>query len=132
MRPAEEMAALARLAGLASDAAEARLAAHLRRAAELRNSLAALEGERRERATSLTEADPALRAGADLRWHHWIDSRRALLNAELARSLAEADRARAAVRQAFGKKMASEAVARELLATQGLLAARRAERDQLS
>jgi len=128
----DEMAGIARLAGVVSDAAQARLAAQLRRIEELRTSLAALEGKRRSRALELTEPDAALLGGADLRWHRWIDGRRAMLNAELARALAEAGRARAALVQAFGRKLASEALAREASAERARLAARRAERDQAS
>jgi len=126
------MAALARLAGLASSAAEARLAALTRVATELRVRLAALDDARRTRAEELESADAALLAGADLRWHRWIEGRRSALNSELARTLTDIARAQAALRKSFGQRLAAEALAEQEHKDRRRLQDRRAERDQLS
>ena len=126
------MAALARLAGLASSAAEARLAALTRVATELRVRLAALDDARRTRAEELESADAALLAGADLRWHRWIEGRRSALNSELARTLTDIARAQAALRKSFGQRLAAEALAEQEHKDRRRLQDRRDERDQLS
>lgn len=132
MSRARDLAALAQLAGLASSTAEARLSILTRKADDLRTLLAELDTARRDRARGLTAADPAMMAGADLRWHRWIDGRRSALNGELARTLVDVARARAALKHAFGQKLASEALA-ERGKREGLRDRdRRAERDQLS
>lgn len=76
----------------------------------LRNKLAGLDSSRMARALSLTEADPALQAGADLLWQSWIEQRRSALNAELSRNLVAQESARAALGLAFGRDQATKAL----------------------
>jgi len=119
-----EFAALARLANAAFGAGQARMGALQQREADLRARIAALDADRKARALSLGEADPALLAGADLIWHRWIDRRRAALNLELARTLAEQAAARVELQRSFGRKEATA----ELLNRATAIARRTAER----
>lgn len=132
MNDVRDLAALAQLAGLASGAAEARLALLTRKADDLRNRLADLYAARRARADAPDSLDTAMMAGADLRWHRWIDSRRSALNAELARAQVDIARGREALRRAFGQKLAAEDLAARGRAQAQHRRDRRAERDQLS
>lgn len=81
----------------------------------LHDWLAALDGARRGRAEGLSEADPALVAGADLLWHSWIEQRRAALNAELSRNLVAQEAARAALALTFGRDQATQSLAARAL-----------------
>ena len=123
-----DLAGLAQLADAAFGAGQARMGALRQREADLRGTIAALDAQRRARAESLGDADPALIAGADMLWHGWIDSRRSALNLELARTLAEQAAARAALRLAFGRKQASEALVSRAQAAARLAANRRSDR----
>jgi hypothetical protein len=104
MRPEDR---LAQVAALASAAAEARLAALRAREQALRERLAALEAARRDRADRAFADDPAVLAGADLRWEGWVEGRAASLRADLARCLAEAEIARGALARAWGRAQAA-------------------------
>lgn len=104
---------LAHVAALASAAAEARCAALRRREQDLQARLAALETARRDRAARARADDPALLAGADLRWEGWVEARAAALRSDLARCLVEIEIARDALARAWGRAQAAEALARE-------------------
>lgn len=51
--------------------------------------------------------DAALIAGADIRWHTWVDQRKSLINMELAQVLAAQDTCRAKLINAFGRDQAA-------------------------
>jgi len=127
-REKTELAGLARLADAAFGAEQARMGALRRRESDIRGTIAALDAQRKARAASLSDADPALMAGADMLWHGWIDSRRSALNLELARNLADQAAARAALRRAFGRKQASEELVNRADASARLAAGRRSDR----
>ena len=128
MNERDDLRALARLAGISHAAHEARFAALLRQEAELRAKLDQLDQARRARAESLTEADPSLTAGADLRWHRWIESRRSALNADLARTLVRIATQRAEMARAFGRKEAMGELTRNADDLRRLQLAKSAER----
>ncbi|WP_342077350.1 hypothetical protein [Yoonia sp. SS1-5] len=58
--------------------------------------------------------DPALAAGADIRWQKWADQRRAAINTELAQVMARQDVCRRRLKHAFGQDQAAD----QLLAQQ--------------
>jgi hypothetical protein len=129
MTGARDLAALAQIAALAYAAREARMAALRAEEARLRAVLAALGQDRRDSAARTeTGDDPARRAGADLRWHHWIDRRRQTLNIELARVLAEVAVLRQALARDFGRREAISDLARSAAQDRARNALRRAER----
>lgn len=104
-----DLRALARLTDTAFAARQSAMGQLRRHEQALRDKLAALESDRSVRATSLTGVAPdvALAAGADLRWHAWIEGRRAALNAELSRNRVAQEAARAALARAFGRAQAT-------------------------
>ncbi len=111
MTAAKDLKSLTQLTDAAFAAQQAKMGALRQAAQNLRDKLTALDGARKARALSLTEADPALLAGADLLWQSWIEQRRAALNGELSRNLVAQDKARAALALAFGRNQATEALA---------------------
>lgn len=122
-----DLQALTRLTGAAFSARQAQMAA-LRQAEQvLRAKLAGLDSARKARAESLTEADPALQAGADLLWQSWIEQRRAALNGELSRTLVAREAARAALGLAFGRDQATQGLCARAKADQIKAKARRDE-----
>lgn len=123
---AAELSQLARVLATARDAAEARLAALRREEGELRRQIGALEAARRRRAAEARATDVTLRAGVDLRWEGWVESRGAALSAELVRLLARIEVAREDVARAFGRHGAAEALLAEVR-TAARAQARRAE-----
>jgi hypothetical protein len=107
------MAALARLTDAAFAAETARMAGFAARVAALRKQLATLdEGLNDHKAGD--PADPATKAGADLRWRRWVASRRLALNGEMARALAAQDAARLRLARAFGRHQAAITLAGKL------------------
>jgi len=120
-----DLANLTRVAGAACDAAESRLARLRREEAELRRQIATLEAARRARVAEALATDVALRAGVDLRWEGWIDSRASALSTELARLMACIEIAREDLSRSFGRRMAAEDLAhraRSVVAAQRLRA----------
>lgn len=109
-------------------AAEARMAALRAEETVLRRRLEDLDAARRARAFSVTAEDAALRAGADLRWEQWVETRRAGLMAELARLRARIEDERAALTRAFGQNLVAGDLLREIEAEARLQRDRRAER----
>lgn len=104
---------LAALSGLTFRAAQARMAKLLAREADLRRNLAQLTESRSAQArASRAPNEAALVAGADIRWHHWVDQRRAIINTELAQVLALQDNCRVALKQAFGRDQAAQTLLR--------------------
>lgn len=98
---------LARLSAVKLDAEQAKMAETLRRETSIRESLANLDRRRQSRFDATIQADDtALIAGADIRWHQWIDQRRIVLNTELAQVLALKDGHKKTLRTAFGRDQA--------------------------
>lgn len=129
MTVARELTALAQVAGLAYAVREARMVALRTQEARLRGLLETLEQARRDSAARAdTGDDPARRAGADLRWHRWIDRRRMTLNVELARVLAGIATLRQALLRDFGRKEAISELAKDAALERAQRVARRAER----
>ena len=108
MTAPRDLLELSKLTGAVFATRQARMGA-LRQAEKLiREKLSGLDSARKARAMSLTDADPALLAGADLLWQSWIEQRRAALNAELSRILVAQETARAALGLAFGRDQATQ------------------------
>ena len=128
MKPAD-LDALLVLAETRFAAVQAQLAALTRQETALREQLASLARDRAEQ-SGRDAADAAVRAGADVRWHRWIDSRRLLLNQELAQLRARRLRQVKVVKAAFGRKEALVALAARVRAADRQQRARRA--DQVS
>lgn len=125
---ARDMAALARVTQAAFDAEQARMAALKRAEQDVRALIAELDLPRHDPATPLAD-DAALRAGADLNWQLWVDSRRSALNAELARTLVAQAKARASLKQRFGRNEAAHALAERVRALADARKLKRSERD---
>ncbi|WP_019955541.1 hypothetical protein [Yoonia vestfoldensis] len=100
---------LQNLTDLALRAAQADLAALKAKEADLRQNLIALSGQKTRDPRPLH--DPALVAGADLRWQRWVDQRRAAINAELAQVMALIDNSQRRLRGLFGRDQAARALA---------------------
>lgn len=123
-----DLEAIARVAGAAFAAAEARMAALRAEEARLTRQIADLDGARRDRAARATAEDAALRAGADLRWDRWVETRRRALFSELARLRARIEDARVALARDFGRKSVAEDLTRAAMAEAREARAARAER----
>jgi hypothetical protein len=108
-RPARGIAGLAVLTAVALRAAQAEMADLKQREADLRQNLADLAAQKLRDVRA--EADPALIAGADLRWQQWVDQRRAAVNAELAQVLALIENRQHRLRGLFGRDQAARALA---------------------
>ena len=99
--------ALCRVLETKLEAEKAKLAQLVKSEKDLRKQLQDLIHSRNAAATRNPAADdPALKSGADLRWQRWIESRRGLLNQELASLLARRSRQTDIVRKAFGRHAA--------------------------
>ncbi len=123
-----ELAGFARVTGAAFDAEQARMAALRRREAELRETIADLDRPRHDPTTPI-EDDAALRAGADLNWQLWVDTRRSALNVELARCLVAQADARIVLSRAFGRNQAAQAIRDKGQRTARAYSDKRQERD---
>lgn len=105
------MKGLVDLSGLSFRAAQARMAELLTREAALRRNLAQLTESRAAQAQAPRASDEAaLIAGADIRWHHWVDQRRATINTELAQVLALQENCRVALTKAFGRDQVAQSL----------------------
>ena len=102
---------LVQITGVALRAQQAELVAIQRHEEDLRLNLAQLTASKSTQAQSNRASDDAaLVAGADMRWHLWVDQRRALINAELARVLAQKENCREKLKRAFGRDQAAVAL----------------------
>ena len=115
-REAHRMKGLVDLSGLSYRAAQARMAELLAREADLRRNLMQLTESRSAQAQAPRESnEAALVAGADIRWHNWVDQRRALINTELAQVLALQESCRAVLTRAFGRDQVAQSLLRQTL-----------------
>jgi hypothetical protein len=97
------------LTSLALRAVQTEMAALGSREADLRQYLNDLSVQKRRDPRAVD--DPALIAGADLRWHYWVDQRRAAINAELAQVMAQSENCQTRMRAMFGRDQAVRALA---------------------
>lgn len=103
---------LAQLMEMSFQADQAEMAMLNRDEVKLRQRLSDLADDISRRAMTTRPVDePATIAGADLRWHCWIDQRKAKINAELARVLAKKEICRVRLTRSFGRKQVSAAMA---------------------
>lgn len=100
----QKAARLNRVTRLALDVNLSRLKSAVRARRALEESIAGLDADRRRVSTNVESA--STRAGADLLWQRWADSRRAEMNMALARARAEEIRARRAATLALGRDQA--------------------------
>lgn len=106
---AHELAQLRTLTEAKWNAEQAKLAKLLQREAEVAQQMSDLVVDRgRSSQAPRVAGDAALRAGADVRWHRWIDSRRELLGQELAQIRAQKEYQISALRVAFGRHQVVE------------------------
>lgn len=123
-----DLAQLARLTDAALLAAQSKMASAKAREAELRDALQSLNNSRSERAAAtLGQVDAALVAGADAQWLTWVEQRRRLINAELAKCLVTQDHCQQEVRRAFGRDQAVIALEKTRMAGVKRTAARRSD-----
>lgn len=121
---------LMQLTQVALVAAQTRLAGLVRTETDLRAKLEALRPSRPPPGTDIT-SDPSTRAGADILWLRWAESRRTVLNQELARCLVAQAQAKAAVAKSFGRNEAIGGVYQKLRRAAHTAHLRRADRDGL-
>ena len=93
----------------------------------LRGNLAQLVKDKQQTAERNNPDDAAHIAGAEIRWHKWVDERRAKINVELAQVLSQKLECQRKLRRAFGKDQALDA----LLKQQQILAVKRHANRQL-
>ncbi len=105
----DELSGLLRLSEASFASEQAKLGALQRDEVAIRTQLRDLIKSRDHAATQPRAKDEAaLRAGADMRWHRWIDTRRTTLNQELAQVIARRQLQFEKVKRAFGRKQALE------------------------
>lgn len=115
MNDRKQMCQLTEIMALRYELASAKLAENRRTEDELRQNLSDLSRDLGKRLTDPTNfGDLAWRAGADIQWSRWADQRRARINTELARCLAEKEGIREKLRFEFGRQQAVEALASEM------------------
>ena len=106
-----DISALTELAGLRFRAVQAEMAEILKREAALRRNLEQLTQSKAAQSEALQRVDqPALIAGADIRWQRWVDQRRTTINTELAQVLAQKENCRLKLTGAFGRDQAAQAL----------------------
>jgi hypothetical protein len=110
----------------AFQAAQSKLAVEIQRESQLRESLKMLEVDQSARAAEISDRlDPAMQAGADVRWRGWIEQRRRLITSEMALCRAAQENLRAIAAQKFGRHQAALALNRAHAAQTKLEAIRR-------
>ena len=111
-RKTKQMAELRGLTNLALRAVQLELAQLGSKERALRQNLTDLTTQRSDRAQAIHDSgDPAFTAGADLRWHQWVDQRRAVINIELVRVMAQIDQCQGRLRRTFGRDQAVQSLA---------------------
>lgn len=103
----DQLLQLAEITDAVFQSAQTVLAKEVLREKELRAVLKALVADQSNRAEQImAEPDAALIAGADVQWRAWVEQRRRLINAELAKCLVAQARHREAAAKAFGRHQA--------------------------
>lgn len=126
MNERHQIAGLAQLTGMHYRSVQSEMASILQQEARLRRNLAHLIESRQKRATGSTNAnDAATIAGADVRWHQWVDQRRAVINGELALVLSAKESCRTKLQRAFGRDMAIQTLQNQLEEAQRSIRRRR-------
>jgi len=107
----QKVAALRTLTDLAFQQIQSEMQELNARETCLRENLAALTAEKSRQAATLSGPDnAAFIAGADFRWQHWVDQRRAAVNAELAQVLALTESCKQRMRLYFGRDQVAAAL----------------------
>ncbi len=123
----DRLEGLCELTALQMQTAQAALAEVTAREMGLRGQLQILVADRRAVAERTRQPDePAFTAGADLRWHRWVDQRREVINAELARVLVLKEERLRGLRLAFGRDQASAEISKASARQRGVTQKRRA------
>ena len=127
MTDLRRLSALTQVTAVALQAAQTEMAQLNREEMALRDTLAQLVADRAAQ-TDQALADGAATplAGTDIRWHAWVDGRRATLNAELANVLARKEACQSRLRLAFGRDQAAQALAKKVTLQAQIIAIRRA------
>ena len=101
-----QAAQLTQLSAIRFRAAQAEMAQLRLREDRLRSNLAQLIQQKETQADAMRDGAAAIVAGADVRWHQWVDQRRTVINAELAQVRALQEGCRAKLSNAFGRDQA--------------------------
>lgn len=128
MTDVARMGRLAQLTAVRLQAAQTEMAKLNRQEAALRNNLAQLVADRTaasDQALARGGATPL--AGTDIRWHAWVDERRATINAELAHILALKEACATRLKRAFGRDQAAQMLQRQAAQNTLRVARRRAD-----
>ena len=126
MSELERMRALKMLTAAQFSRVQSQLASLTVKEKRLRDNLAQLVSEKRNNAERCDIGDVARAAGADVRWHKWVDERRAVINTELAHVLGQKLECQYKLRRAFGKDQALD----KLVQRQRILVAQRQKQRQ--
>ncbi|MFQ1700444.1 hypothetical protein ACJ5NV_07595 [Loktanella agnita] len=119
MKQSKDMAGLIQISELQYRTAQADMARIRTREEDLRRKLAQLIESKSAQAIATQRSDAAaLIAGADIRWHRWVDQRRAAINAELAQVLALKENSRVRLQNAFGRDRAMQKLSEQMLKSQ--------------
>ncbi|MCC7321441.1 MAG: hypothetical protein IT542_10760 [Rubellimicrobium sp.] len=110
-------------------ASEARMTALRHEEARIVARIDDLDAALRRRAAEATAEDPALRAGADLRWQEWVERSRSALLSGQARLRAAIEAERATLRLTFGRDLVAGELLSDAMARQRLERSRRIERE---
>ena len=122
----KQLEGLAQLSAVQFRAAQAEMAALLEQEAALRQNLRELVQSKTALSRAARQPDEAaVVAGADMRWHQWVDQRRAVINIELARVIALKENCRARLKLAFGRDQAIQTLRNQSKETRRYAAQRR-------
>lgn len=122
-----QLSALQQMAALRFRAVQSEMAALLAKETALRQNLDQLVHARRSQVEAQrADDDVALVAGADVRWHRWVDQRRGVINTELAQVLAQKAACHVRLQTAFGKDQAAQELLKRAMSADQQIAERRA------
>lgn len=127
MTEATRLQALGKVSRLKYQSLQGEMAQLLHRELGLRENLRQLVASRTLRhGETLQQSDPALKAGADIRWHKWVDERRAVINTELAQVIGQKEHCRARLQRSFAQDQAVHALMKQSISQEQLIRERRA------
>lgn len=127
MTKAIRLKALGEVSVLKYQSLQGEMAQLLQRELGLRENLRQLVASRTLRqGETLRKSDPALSAGADIRWHKWVDERRAIINAELAQIIGQQEHCRARLQRSFAQDQAARALIKQSIVQEHQIRERRA------